>query len=250
MMRPAAMALTTRVTRTVPKSSSTRTSQNTAECVARMYFVCFSTFGSIRYFSSMLVLARRVRMSRSGIAVPGRCASRSAPSTNSTSSKLRFGEAANPAGLRASLNSALLQLLAHALHRRADRRDVRRAALDRRHRQGRIAELERHLLQRQAHGGGGDLRHHRVGAGADVGGRAAHHQPAVGMQHRAGAREHLHRIPCAGGHAPADQFAAFPHGARRRRALRPAEALRALRVAGAQLLGGDRAGRSIGSRSA
>ncbi|MNY32390.1 hypothetical protein D3C86_1666030 [compost metagenome] len=47
-IRPEAMALTTRVTRTVPSSSSTRTSQNTAEWVARANLRCLSTLGSNR----------------------------------------------------------------------------------------------------------------------------------------------------------------------------------------------------------
>lgn len=52
MIWPAATALTTRVTRTVPSASSTRTSQNTAEWEARTYFFCFRMCGSIRYLSS------------------------------------------------------------------------------------------------------------------------------------------------------------------------------------------------------
>ena len=52
MMRPAAIALTTRVTRTMPSFSLTRTSQNTAECTARAYLRCLSICGVMKYFSS------------------------------------------------------------------------------------------------------------------------------------------------------------------------------------------------------
>ena len=136
------------------------------------------------------------------------------------------------------LPELFLQLLAHAFDRRADRGDMRRATLDWRKRQRRVAKAERHLLQWQAHGSGGDLAHHGVGAGANVAGRAAHDEPSVGVQHRSRARQHLQRIPGAGGHAPADQFVALLHSARRGRTAGPAETLGALPIAGAQFLAG------------
>ena len=62
----------------------------------------------------------------------------------------------------------------------------------------------------------------------------------AGLERRARGRLHVQRFPGAGRHAPADQLAPFLHGARNGIALGPAEPLRALRVAGAQLLAGER----------
>ena len=113
-----------------------------------------------------------------------------------------------------------------------------RSALDRTLRQRRIAELDADVVDRQAKHVGRDLRHDRVGAGADIGGRGRHLRVAVGGQHDADRGRHLQRFPYACRHAPADQIAAVAHRARFGFALVPAERRRALPVAFAQLLAG------------
>ena len=60
-----------------------------------------------------------------------------------------------------------------------------RSALDRRLRQRRIAELDGDVVDRQAEHVGRHLRHDRVGAGADVGGRAGDLGVSVRGQHDA-----------------------------------------------------------------
>src|SRR5262249_4721857 len=68
------------------------------------------------------------------------------------------------------------------------------------------------------------------------GGGAGDLDAAIGSQHRPGARLHLHRLPDAGGHSPADKLVAVTHRARLRIALRPGKLLCALAIAFAQLL--------------
>ncbi len=90
--------------------------------------------------------------------------------------------------LTGELEQFLAHLLAGGLDRRSDRGRRERSALDRRFGQRRIAELERHVLDRQSERLGGDLGHDRVGAGADVRRRAADRELAVGGQHCLGGR--------------------------------------------------------------
>ncbi len=134
------------------------------------------------------------------------------------------------------------QLLADRVRRRRNRVAHRscdpRSALQRALRQRRVAELDADVVDRQAKHVGGDLRHDRVGAGADIGGGGRDLRVSVGSQHDADRGRHLQRLPDAGRHAPADQLAAVAHRARLRIALVPAERLRALPVAFAQLLAG------------
>src|ERR1700738_4218444 len=61
---------------------------------------------------------------------------------------------------------------------------------------------------------------------------------AIGRQHDADGGRHLQRFPDTRRHAPADQLGAIAHRTRRGIALVPAECLRALRIARAQLLAG------------
>ena len=103
-----------------------------------------------------------------------------------------------------------------------------------------VAELDADVVERQPEHVGRDLRHDGVGAGADVGGRARHLGMAVGGEHDAHRDRHLQRFPDAGRHAPADQIAAVAHRARLGIALVPAERLRALAVAFAQRLAAER----------
>ena len=91
-------------------------------------------------------------------------------------------------------------------------------------------------VERQPQHLGRDLRHDRVSAGADVGGRAGNLRMAVGRQHDAHRDRHLQRFPDAGRHAPADQLGAIAHRARLGAAPVPAESFRALAVALAQVL--------------
>ena len=72
---------------------------------------------------------------------------------------------------------------------------------------------------------GGDLRHHRVGAGAEVLRADLHQRGAVGADTHARGRRHAMRRIGAGRHAPADQHIAVAHGTRFVRATRPAERL-------------------------
>src|SRR3954469_17019129 len=62
----------------------------------------------------------------------------------------------------------LPRVLARLLDRGSDARHRGRAARHARRRHQRVAEFEAHLVRRQAKGVGGDLRHHRIGSGADV----------------------------------------------------------------------------------
>src|SRR5260370_12276239 len=73
-------------------------------------------------------------------------------------------------------------------------------------------------------------------AGADVGAPASDFRMPVGGERDAHRDRHLQRFPHAGRHAPADELAALAHRARLRAAPLPAESLRALPVALAQLL--------------
>ena len=50
----AAIALTTRVTRIIPSASLTRTSQNTAECTARVNLRCLSICGGLVWVAAMV----------------------------------------------------------------------------------------------------------------------------------------------------------------------------------------------------
>ena len=82
---------------------------------------------------------------------------------------------------------------------------------------------------------GRDLRERGPGALAHVVGAGLHHARAVAAQHRARLGLEHQRRKGRGAHAPADQHAGLvAHLPRRQRALRPAEAFGALRVAFAQ----------------
>src|SRR5205085_1899375 len=92
-------------------------------------------------------------------------------------------------------------------------------------------KLDGDAVERQPEHVGRDLRHDRVGAGADVGGRTGYLRMAIGGEHDAHRDRHLQGFPDAGRHAPADEIAAVAHRARLGVALVPAERLRALAVA-------------------
>ena len=233
-MRPAATALTTRVTRMTPSCSSILTSANTAECVLRACLL-----SSSKWWTSPARCGRRRRAAwRRRSIRRGRVL---------LADDLAVGErdvvglCVRQRRIRHFLRQPQ-QFLAHLVGGRRDRMRHRcrhpRAAFDRRLRQGRVAKLHADILDRQAEHVGRDLRHDRVGAGADVGGRARDLRMAVGGQHDAGGGRHLQRFPDARRHAPADQLAAVAHRARLGLALVPAERLRALAVAFAQLLAG------------
>src|SRR3954469_1013418 len=83
---------------------------------------------------------------------------------------------------------------------------------------------------------GCDLRHNRVGARADVRGRAGHLRMAIPGEHDAHRDRHLQGLPDTSRHAPADQLVAVAHRARLWLALGPAKRLSALAVAFAQAL--------------
>jgi hypothetical protein len=83
---------------------------------------------------------------------------------------------------------------------------------------------------------GRDLRHDRIGAGADIGRGGGDLGVTISGQHDPGGERHLQGFPDAGRHAPPDQLTAVAHRARRRAALRPAEGLGALPVAFPELL--------------
>ena len=107
-------------------------------------------------------------------------------------------------------------------------------------RQRRIAELERHVLHRQPEQLGGDLGHDRVGAGADVGGCAA----TVSLP-SAVSTAVAPPVSCSASQTPLAMpqpisSIALAHRPRLRVAPRPAELLRALAVAFAQLLARER----------
>ena len=129
--------------------------------------------------------------------------------------------AANSASSSPARSSSLRTSSAVAADRMRYRGRHPRSAFHRRLRQGGVAELDADVLDRQAEHVGRDLRHDRIGAGADVGRRAGHFRVAVGGQHDAGRHRHLQRFPDAGRHAPADQLAAVAHRARLRLALAP-----------------------------
>ena len=122
------------------------------------------------------------------------------------------------------------------MDRRRDARRRLRAARDRRLRQARVAELEADLRDRHAERVGGDLRHHGVGAGAEVLRGRADDDAAVGQQaHQRLGGAAVGRIG-GGRHAAADAPATVAHRRRQRRAPLPAEALGAEAVALAQRL--------------
>ena len=109
-----------------------------------------------------------------------------------------------------------------------------RSAGDGRPRKGRIAELHRHLLYREADCLGGRLRQDRIGALAHIDATARHFRTAIGedaYQRLAGSA--AHRIG-AGGDAPADQMMALAHRAGLGVALRPAESFGPLFIGLAQ----------------
>ena len=169
----------------------------------------------------------------------GSLLSRSRPSSISTSAAAAAfsGESAS---WFASDNSSRADRQGRAVDGRADARRRLRAALRRRPRELRVAELELHLLRRQSQVLGGDHGHHRVGAGADVAGRADDVRRAVGAQRDAGAGGPLERAPDAGGHPPADQPAPVAHRAGLGLAVLPSELLRAEPVALPQRLARQR----------
>ena len=130
--------------------------------------------------------------------------------------------------------------LAGRLDGASRRRRGPRPALDGRLRQRRVAELDVTSSSGRPEGVGRDLRQDRVGAGADVGRRAGDLEPAVPRQRRA-------RPPSSACMASQTPLAMpQPTSSRPSRiergvgiAVRPAEALGALRVAGAKLLAGE-----------
>src|SRR5262245_19595457 len=230
-MRPAATALTTRVTRMTPSCSSTLTSANTAECAKCEYLL--RSFGSaLAAFSIRSALPARIasatETSRVFLLVPDLAFG------EHYVVELRTGERRSRRLLRQA-EQLLLDRATGCVDGTADRRDGERSAFDRRCRQRGIAELRRDILDRDSEHLGGELSHPRIGPGTDVGGRACDLDAAIGGQRRLGARRHLHRFPEAGRHAPADQFVAIAHRTRLRIATGPAEFFRALSIAFAQL---------------
>ena len=114
-------------------------------------------------------------------------------------------------GLLRQLQELLLHRAARAMNGGAHGRGGKRAAFDRRIGQAGIAELHRHAFEGHSQQLGADLRHHRIGSGADIGGCARDLDAAVGGKHRAGARLQLHRLPDAARHAPTDKVVALAH---------------------------------------
>src|SRR6185437_13353217 len=230
-MRPAATAETTRVTRMRPSCSSTLTSAKTAECVLCAYLL-FSLVAALASFSMRSARPARI-VSASDLAVG-----------EDDIVELCAGERRSR-DLARRCQQLVLDLAAGGEDGAPDRGCREGAALDRRMGQRRIAEPRGHGLDGQSQHLGAELRHHRIGAGPDIGGGAGDLEAAIGGEHGARGSRHLHRVPDARRHAPADELAVLAHGARLRHTPRPAEALRALAIAFAQLLAAVRAIRAL-----
>ena len=254
-MRPAATALTTRVTRTMPsprRPSPRRTPPNGC-----CWLNCLSTAGS----GLAVTLASIAARSRAQHLGEPRCARRRRGGRRSSPSANRHRLARRPlSGEFVGLLRQLEELCAHAFARRcmtAEPADAARprAALDGALRQAGSPSLTVDVPDRQPERLGGDLGQDRVGAGADVGrgGATSACRPAVKRGPRAGRhRAWLPRSPVAMPQPISSRRLA--HRSRLGLALGPAEPLRALRSSSPQLLAGERlalvAGRCPHSSSA
>ena len=168
------------------------------------------------------------------------------PSRNSTCPGVapKSGESGSPAAMLGELGPKR-----HAAGQRAGagRGGAELAAGAGRGRKTRVADLDDHLLQRHAHGLGGDLGEDGVAAGADVGHALLQADRAVGLGAHGGLGGQQEVAADGGRHAHADQPAAVAHLAGLRIALAPAERLGAVAACTRSAAGPSRAGRSRGA---
>ena len=153
MIRPAATAMTTRVMRTTPSSSSTRASANTALCVLRDFCIWLSLRRQARARSRFrLELALAARTQR---VVKRHGTRRLVAHDHARHRETRRASIARVAERLAvdaprRLEQLLAERAAGELHRRAGRRSGPGAALDRRLGQAAVAELGRDRVDRKA----------------------------------------------------------------------------------------------------
>ena len=190
MIRPAATALTTRLTPTVPSSSSTRTSTKTAECVPSVYCDCLRQLGTDR---GLLLDASACRRRAS----PRR--SRRAAAGSALQADRAVGEdhvrrrCASASGEPSTLPGELEELSRAPGRRRPSPPSRREETVHEPPSIGDSGSDESPSLNVTSSIGrperlGGDLGHDGVGAGADVGGGAADDELAVGAERGLGAR--------------------------------------------------------------
>ena len=152
---------------------------------------------AVRERRVLLALRRGLRLERLRDLGRVRCAaSRRRPSTDRAASRLELQPAvgSSTSAAAAPFSGEAASRLASVEQPRARPPAPRRGPPSRRSpssssrpatgalRQPRVAELELHLLRRQAQVLGGDHGHHRVGAGADVARRAGDVRGAVGVE--------------------------------------------------------------------